>query len=149
MAVGILSYGAYVPRLRLQRSAVVEANAWFNPGLASQARGERAMAGWDEDSITMAVEAARDCLGGLAREQVAAVHLASTTLPFDDRSNSGIVAAALSLPSAIRTLDLAGSLRAGTSGLLSALAMAGAAGPVLLTAADRRRARPGGAAELA
>ena len=60
--VGILSFGAHIPRLRLQRKAIAAANAWFNPGLRSMARGERAMANWDEDAVTMAVEAARDVL---------------------------------------------------------------------------------------
>ena len=55
---------------------------------------ERAFANWDEDSLTLAVEAARDCLRGfdLALSQL---QLASTTLPFADRSNSGVVADAL------------------------------------------------------
>ena len=64
MDVGILAFGAYVPRLRLARKAVAEANAWFNPALRSLAKGERAICNWDEDSVTMAVEAARDCLAG-------------------------------------------------------------------------------------
>src|SRR3546814_13512989 len=61
---GILSIGAYVPLMRLQRAAVYEANKWFAPGLRGLARGERAIANWDEDVVTMAVEAARDCLVG-------------------------------------------------------------------------------------
>ena len=62
--VGITGFGAYIPRLRLQRAAVVEANKWANPGIAALAKGERSMANWDEDSVTLAVEAARDCLAG-------------------------------------------------------------------------------------
>src|SRR3546814_20374020 len=61
---GILSIGAYVPLMRLQRAAVYEANKWFALGLRGPARGERAIANWDEAVVTMAVEAARDCLGG-------------------------------------------------------------------------------------
>lgn len=57
---GIVAYGAYIPRLRLSRTAAVEANAWFNAGLKGMAKGERSMCNWDEDSLTMAVEAARD-----------------------------------------------------------------------------------------
>ena len=57
---GITSYGAYIPRRRLQRKAVAEANKWFAPNLTGGARGERAMANWDEDALTMAVEAGRD-----------------------------------------------------------------------------------------
>ncbi|MDA0225529.1 MAG: 3-hydroxy-3-methylglutaryl CoA synthase, partial [Proteobacteria bacterium] len=64
---GILSFGAYLPRLRLQRKTVAAANAWFAPGLRGLGKGERAMAHWDEDAITMSVEAARDCLAGRDR----------------------------------------------------------------------------------
>jgi 3-hydroxy-3-methylglutaryl CoA synthase len=113
--VGILAAGAYIPRLRLQRKAIAAANAWFNPGLRGLARGERAMANWDEDAVTMAVEAARDCLTGSDPETVAALYLASTTHPFDDRQSTSIVAGALNLRADLRTLDIGGSLRAGTS----------------------------------
>jgi 3-hydroxy-3-methylglutaryl CoA synthase len=149
MQSGILSYGAYIPRLRLQRKSVVEANAWFNPGLKGQAKGERSMANWDEDAVTMAVEAARDCLTGIDRETIKGVYLASTSFPFDDRQNSGIVAQALDLPSSVATLDVAASQRAGTSGFIAALrAAAGGAGPVLFLAADRRRTKPGSPQEM-
>ncbi len=122
---GITSYGAYIPRLRLQRKAVAQANAWFAPGLVGAARGERSMANWDEDAVTMAVEAARDCLPAAdpiaERAFVDAVYFASTTLPFADRQNAGIVARALSLPEAVSSVDIAGSQRAGTSALVAAL----------------------------
>ncbi len=139
---GILSFGAYVPRLRLARKAIAAANAWFNPGLRGLAKGERAMANWDEDAVTMSVEAARDCLAGFDRGAVAAVTLASTTHPFDDRQNSGIVANALNLRPALRVLDVAGSLRAATSALAAAFAAApGSAEPVLVAAGEHRLAR--------
>ena len=48
--VGILAYGAYLPRLRLARKSVADANAWFNPALKGLAKGERTMCNWDEDS---------------------------------------------------------------------------------------------------
>ena len=64
--VGILSFGAYVPRKRLQRSAIYATNSWFAPGLKGLAKGERAVGDWDEDSITMAVEAGRDALTGIS-----------------------------------------------------------------------------------
>ena len=60
--IGITAYGAYIPRRRLQRKAIAEANAWFAPNLVGGAKGERAMANWDEDAVTMAFEAGRDCL---------------------------------------------------------------------------------------
>ena len=147
---GITAFGAYIPRLRLQRSAIVQANAWANSALAAHGRGERSMCNWDEDSVTMAVEAARDTLSGLDRNEVSAVHLASTTLPFTDRQNSGICAEALNLGSDLATLDVTSSLRAGTTGLVNALGAvrAGAPGTVLFIASEHRRSRAGTPHEL-
>jgi 3-hydroxy-3-methylglutaryl CoA synthase len=152
---GILSFGAYVPRLRLQRRAVAEANAWYAPALLAGARGERAMANWDEDAITMAVEAGRDCLPVADplndRAFIDAIYLASTSAPFADRLNSGIAARALSLPTAIGSMDIAGSQRAGLSALIAALegVESGRMHSPLVLAADRRKARAASAQELA
>jgi 3-hydroxy-3-methylglutaryl CoA synthase len=146
MSFGILSFGAYIPRSRLQRKAAADANAWFSPGLKSQ-KGERSMAGWDEDSVTMAVDAARDALEGFSRDDLTSLQLASTSLPFEDRQNSGIAANALNLSAEVGTLDLAGSLRAGTSGLVNALR--GKAGRTLLVAAEHRKTKAGSPQEMA
>ena len=88
---GLLATTRYVPRLRLERSEVFALHRWMAPGLRGLAKGRRAMAHWDEDVVTMAVEAARQ----LAPGAVSQLTLASTTLPFADRLNAGIVAAAL------------------------------------------------------
>lgn len=147
--VGILSWGAYVPRARLQRSAVAAAHAWFAPGLKALAKGERAMSNWDEDVVTLAVEAGRDCLEGLDRARVSRVALASSSHPFLDRQNAGIAKEALNLPDAVGALDVAGSQRAGTSALLDACyAARGGAGEVLCLAAEKRRAQPASELEL-
>lgn len=148
--VGIVGHGAYIPRLRLSRKAVVEANAWFAPQFKGRARGTRAMANWDEDSLTLAVAAARDCLGGDDdRSHVRALYLASTTLPFADRLNAGIAAEALTLADDIEALDSGGSQRAALSALDAALAKARAVdGNVLLLAADARKTRAASSQEL-
>ncbi len=152
---GITAYGAYIPRRRLQRKAVAQANAWFAPNLVGSARGERAMANWDEDAVTMAFEAGRDCLPAAEpakdRAHVDAIYFASTTLPFADRQNAGIVAGALSLAENISSVDLASSQRAGTSALIAALdaVKAGRAKSPLLVASDKRKARAASAQELA
>ena len=146
---GIHAFGGYVPRLRLQRRVIAEANAWFNPALMGLGRGERAIAGWDEDAITMAVEAARDCLAHRSRDGISQILLASTTLPFQDRQNAGVVAEALHLAGAVGTLDVAGSQRAGTSALIAACRMVrGGGGPVLVTSAEKRRTKAASALEL-
>lgn len=141
---GIVGVGVYVPRLRLARSAIAAAHAWMAPGLKGQAKGERAFCGWDEDPITMAVEAARDCLSG-DTSGIAALTVASTRFPYADLQNSSIVAAALGLPAATATLDVAHSQRAGTSGLLAAL---WSSRDGLFVAADCPIAKPASAQEL-
>lgn len=57
--VGIVSFGAYLPRDRLPRETI--SRQWSQP----PAKGERAVASFDEDSFTMAFEAASNCLEGL------------------------------------------------------------------------------------
>src|SRR3546814_12780361 len=118
---GILSVGAYVPITRRQRSAIHATNSVFAGGLRGLAKGEKAVANWDEDSVTMALEAARDALQGIDRASVQRVAIASTTLPFADRQNAGIVKEALNLPDAVGALDVAGSPRAATSALLASI----------------------------
>jgi hydroxymethylglutaryl-CoA synthase len=144
---GILAYGAYVPRLRLQRSVVAAAHAWFNPALKGLGKGERAMANWDEDVITMAVEASRDCLTGLDRAVIESVSLASTSAPNADRQNAGIVKEALNLADTTGSFDLSGGQRAGTSSLIQALA-AGPRQVTLCVASERRKSKAGSEAEL-
>jgi 3-hydroxy-3-methylglutaryl CoA synthase len=149
MTVGIHAFGAYIPRLRLQRGAIAEANAWFNPALKGLGKGERAMCNWDEDAVTMAVEAARDCLRGFPRERLAGVYLASTSAPFQDRQNAGLVSEALHLGRRLQTLDVSGSQRAGTSALATALQVArGDGGPILVSAGEKRRTMAASPLEL-
>lgn len=142
---GILSFGAYIPRRRLQRAAIHATNKWFAPGLGGLAKGERAVANWDEDAVTMAVEAGRDCLAGIDRATVAGLTLASTTLPFADRLNAGLVKEALTLADTTRAADATGSLRAGTSALLTAL---DGSATQLCIGSDLRKARPASEGEL-
>ena len=59
MTRGITSWSAYLPRQRLARSAVASALAWCRQPAKRAATGERAYGSWDEDSVTMAVEAGR------------------------------------------------------------------------------------------
>jgi len=146
--LGVLSYGAYIPRRRLQRKAIADANAWFAPALKGLGRGERSMANWDEDAVTMAVEAARDCLTGVDRKDVGALTLASTTHPFDDRQNASIVATALNLQPALRSMDVGGSLRAGTSALVAAFDAAAGGTTTLLAAGEHRLTKAASTQEM-
>ena len=108
------------------------------------------MANFDEDSLTMAVAAARDCLGtGDDRSHVAGVYLASGTLPFAERLNSGIVAEALTLDEMIEAVDLGGAQRSALTAVSLALGKAATAGGNrLVLAADNRKTRPASSQEL-
>ena len=143
----ILAWGAYVPRLRLSRRAVTTANAWVAPNLAGKGKGERSMAAWDEDALTMAVEAARDALGPEdGRSHVRRLVFASTTAPFADRLNAGIAAAALTLDGDIRSSDVGGSQRAALGALGDALEDKGPA--TLVVTGEMRRTRAASTQEL-
>ncbi len=104
--------------------AIFQAMGWFAPATIMVAQGERSMCNHDEDSLTMAVAAARDCLTGMDKRQIDGSYLCSTTLPFADRQNAGILKTALNLRDDMITADFTSSLRAGTTGLLTALEVA-------------------------
>ncbi len=143
--IGIVSYGGYIPRLRLSRMSIFQNMGWFAPAIIMVAQGERSFCNWDEDSVTMAVEASRDCLKGMDKSRVDGYYLCSTTLPFSDRLCAGIVKTALNLRDNIMTEDFTNSLRCGTSALLTAFDVVKAGGKkqVLVTASDKREAKAG------
>ncbi|NML43342.1 hypothetical protein HHL11_06235 [Ramlibacter sp. G-1-2-2] len=146
-APGITGFGGYVPRLRMERTAIAAAHKWMAPSLRSLAKGRRAFCSWDEDSVTMAVEAARDALDGRATSGFTNLLFASTTMPFADLQNSALVRAALDLPQDVRSADIGQSQRAGTAALLQALA-SGQAGDTLVLASDKPRGKPASTQEM-
>ncbi|MEJ7935524.1 3-oxoacyl-[acyl-carrier-protein] synthase III C-terminal domain-containing protein [Sphingobium sp. AN558] len=142
---GIKRFGGYVPRLRIDRSHIADAHKWMAPNLRGQAKGARAFVSWDEDAVTMAVEAARDCLDGRKADGIEAVYVASTSLPYADLQHASLVASALRLPTGIASSDIGFSQRAGTSGLLQALK---AGEDALFIASDAPVAKPASTQEL-
>lgn len=119
--VGICSYGGYVPRYRLSRKMIFDAMGWINAANLALARGEKAVANFDEDGLTMAVAAGIDCLSGIDRSQVEGVYFASTTMPFQERQNAGVIAGAFGLNDDVRSADFGGALKSGTTAMISAL----------------------------
>jgi len=136
--IGVISYGGYIPRLRLERMSIFKNMGWFNPAIVMLAQGERSFCNWDEDSLTMAVAASRDCLSGEDKSAIDTLYLCSTTLPFADRLNAGILKAALNLKNEIRASDSTSSLRAGTTSLIDALNLVRNGSQALVTASDKR-----------
>ncbi len=141
--IGITSFGGYIPKLRLSRMSIYQHMGWFAPALIMVAQGERSFCNWDEDSLTMASEAARDCLRGLDKYSIDALLLCSTTMPFADRSNAVLLKTVLNLKDNVLTQDLASSLRAGTSGLIAGLNLvqSGEIQNALIVASDRRETK--------
>lgn len=133
--VGITSYGAYIPYYRLPRSVI--SAAWGRGGRGS---GEKAVANFDEDALSMSVSAALDCLRGIDAKTVDALFMATTCAPYSERLNSLIMATYLDFRREARSADFTGCLRAGTIAMLSAMdaVNAGSLKSVLVTASDMR-----------
>lgn len=142
---GISRHGAYFPRLRIERADIAKAHKWMNPGLAAGAKGSRAFCSWDEDSVTMAVEAGRNSLRGAAIA-VRSLTIASTTFPSANLSAAAVVGAALRMDESSVTSNVAGSPRAATTMLAEAFRER--SGPALLIASEQQPAAPASAAEL-
>ncbi|HYF25625.1 MAG TPA: OB-fold domain-containing protein [Baekduia sp.] len=132
---GIISYGAYLPRHRLDRGAI---RATLGQG---GGKGTRSVAGYDEDTTSMGVEAARAARwnGGFAPT---AVHFATTAPAYADKANATAIHAALGLPADVFATDHVGSARSAVGALRAAAAEGG-----LAVLSDVRLGRPGSADE--
>lgn len=142
--VGIKSYGVYLPYYRLNRAEIGQYWGGF------QVPGEKAVANFDEDTVTMGVEACRECLKGFPKEEIAALYFSSTTFPYAEKQSSALVAAALDLNQNARTTDISGTLRSGSDAVRLAIdSLSGSsAGNVLVCASDLRLGLPNGSKEL-
>jgi hydroxymethylglutaryl-CoA synthase len=136
---GITSIGAYIPLYRLSGEEI--GKAWRTRGIA----GDKAVAGYDEDSVTMAVAAAVNCAKG-SDIQADAFHFATTTPPYQEKQNAAVIASAIDLDRRCHTADFANSLRAGTTALKSAIdaVRSGSATQVMVAASDCRIGAPKG-----
>ena len=146
--VGITSYGAYIPLQRINRKIIFNATGWS--ASATSLPGEKAVANYDEDSVTMAVAASIDCLTGTDRDKVGGLYFATTTPPYRERQSAGIIANALDLRPDVRAADFTDSLKAGTYALLAACdaVKAGSDKNIVVCASDCRLGRPGSSQEV-
>lgn len=111
--VGITGFGAYVPYNRLDRNNIKEAFGSPVP------KGEKAIANYDEDSITMGAMAALDCSANVDTKNIDAVYFASTSAPYREKQCATTIAGVLDTRQDIRTADFGDSLRAGSAALLA------------------------------
>jgi len=148
-AVGILGWGAYVPRLRV-RTADISA-AWRPKGAAAAAVAEKSVPGPDEDVVTMAIEAARTALdrSGADSDDIGAVWVGTESKPYAVKPSATLVAEALGVPPHVVASDMEFACKAGSEAMQAAVAFVGS-GMVRAAMAigmDTAQSRPGDALE--
>jgi hydroxymethylglutaryl-CoA synthase len=139
---GIISYGLHIPRFRIKREEYQRVWGYFSP------RGveEKSVADFDEDSVTMGVEAASNALRNarINESEIDAICFASTSPPYAEKQNASTIGAALGCRSDTVTLDLTSSPKSSVSALLSCLDLtsSGRGSTGLVVAADCPLADP-------
>jgi hydroxymethylglutaryl-CoA synthase len=113
---GIIGYGVYIPRYRLeQKEAAIPWGSW--------APGEKAVCGADEDVVTMAAEAMDNAIAhaGIDPEQIGAIHMGTASSPYVEQYVAPILAETLGLHPEATMIDYSGSLNALANALLGCL----------------------------
>ena len=146
--VGIVGYGAYVPRYRLPASEV--ARVWTD-GQGGLPIKEKAVAGLDEDVATMSIEAARNALNraGISPTQIRAVWVGSESHPYAVKPTSTLVAEAIGAVPNVQAADWQFACKAGTEAMVAAIGFVGSgmANYALAIGMDTAQGRPGDALE--
>lgn len=141
MRVGIIAHGAYVPS---QRMGLEEVRKFWGT-LSTPAIRQKSFPGYDEDVITMGVEAARLALHrcDMSGEKMGAVFLATTSGPYEEKPNVSTLVSAISGSSRLRAVELGGTPRAGALALMAGLEFSSFWGrPALVVASDAPFAHP-------
>ncbi len=142
-AVGIVGYGSYIPMYRLPGAEV--ARVWSGGG-GGPVR-EKAVAGLDEDTVTISIEAARNALAraGIEPQALRAIWVGSESPPYAVKPASTLVAEALGATPYLLAADFEFACKAGTEALQTALGLVGAGmgDYALAIGADTAQGRPG------
>lgn len=144
--VGIISYGFYVPRYRIKIEDI--ARVWNkNPQeiISSLRIKEKAVAGIDEDSLTMGYESAMMCLSDVdvRRDHIKTVLFGSETPPYSVNPTSTILAEFLGIEKNYLSYDMQFACKAGTGGIISTMGLvkSGFTPYGLVTASDKAKAK--------
>jgi len=142
--VGIVGYGAYIPRYRLPAREV--ARIW-KAGAGGVPIEEKAVAGIDEDVVTMSIEAARNALARaqIDATQIRAVWVGSESHPYAVKPTSTIVAEAIGATPNTQAADWEFACKAGTEAMQAAIGFVGSgmAPYALAIGMDTAQGRPG------
>jgi hydroxymethylglutaryl-CoA synthase len=146
--VGIIGHGAYVPRYRLPASEIARIWTEGEGGLPIK---EKAVAGLDEDTVTISIEAARNALkrAGISPQEIRAVWVGSESHPYAVKPTSTVVAEAIRATTDIQAADFEFACKAGTETLQAAIGFVGSgmARYALGIGADTAQGQPGDALE--
>lgn len=147
-AVGIVGYGAYVPRYRLPAKEV--SRIWTD-GKGGLPVKEKAVAGIDEDVVTMSIEAARNAVkrAGIEPTQMRAVWVGSESHPYAVKPTSTIVAEAIGAVPDVQAADWQFACKAGTEAMVAAIGFVGSgmAPYAMAIGMDIAQGKPGDALE--
>jgi hydroxymethylglutaryl-CoA synthase len=147
--VGIVGYGAYVPRYRLPAREV--ARVWTGGKTSGLPIKEKAVPGLDEDVITMSIEAARNALkrAGIDPTEIRAVWIGSESHPYAVKPSSTIVAEAIGAGPHIQAADMEFACKAGTEAMVMAMGLVGSSMSRYAVAIgmDTAQGKPGDALE--
>ena len=123
---GIVGYGAYVPRLRIKVEEI--ARVW-NEEPEGIKRGlnivEKSVPSLDEDTATIAVEAARKAVyhAGIEAKELGAIYVGSESHPYAVKPTATVVGQAISAGNAFTAADLEFACKAGTAGMVMLMGM--------------------------
>jgi len=146
--VGVVGYGAYIPQYRLPAS---EVRRIWKDGAGGVPIQEKAVAGLDEDVVTMSVEAARNAMkrAEIDPHLIRAVWVGSESHPYAVKPTSTIVAEAIGATPNTQAADWEFACKAGTEALQAAIGFVGSgmAHYALALGMDTAQGRPGDALE--
>jgi hydroxymethylglutaryl-CoA synthase len=147
-AVGIVGYGAYVPRYRLPAKEV--SRIWTG-GKGGVPIKEKAVPGLDEDVATMSIEAARNAMARaeIDPQSLRAVWVGSESHPYAVKPTSTIVAEAIGAVPHTQAADWEFACKAGTEALVAAIGLVGSnmAPYAMAIGMDTAQGKPGDALE--
>ncbi len=143
--VGIVGYGMYIPVYRLKPDAYWD--AWMVSFASMDGVKEKAVLGWDEDVVTMGVEAAQNALNcaGMKGDELDAIYLASTSTHYSLKQSAPIIAYTITAREDIQTADFAHSENSTMEALAAAcdFVKAGRGKTAMVIASDAQYAPPG------
>ncbi len=147
--VGIVGYGAYIPRPRI--SSVAIARTWGASTNGSLPVRQKSAPSIDEDTVTMSIEAARNALerADIDPQQIRAVWVGTESKPYAVKPSSTIVAEAIGATPAVSAADMEFACKAGSEAMQTAVAFVGSgmAEYTLAIGMDTAQSKPGDALE--